>query len=130
MEQGLCDEIDYPQPITEPAEHFTVGIDGAFVKAKRDASGQRRQFEILTGRVERQRGRGQALAVVGELGRHAKQKVQAVLRRCGRGPDTQLTVLSDGENGLRGVVGWFDIKLPEPSASLRSRTTLSFLNPY
>lgn len=42
MEQDLCDEIDYPQPITEPAENFTVGIDGAFVKAKRDASGQRR----------------------------------------------------------------------------------------
>jgi len=33
--------------------------------------------------------------------------VQAILRRCGRGPDTQLTVLSDGEDGLRGVVGWF-----------------------
>jgi hypothetical protein len=37
----------------------------------------------------------------------AKQKVQAVLRRCGRDPDTKLTLLSDGEDGLRGVIGWF-----------------------
>jgi hypothetical protein len=107
MEQELCEEIGHPNPVAEPAEHLTVGIDGAFVKARRTASGQRRQFEILTGRVEKERGRGQAFAVVRDLDRRAKQKVQAVLRRCGRGPQTRLTVLSDGEDGLRGVVGWF-----------------------
>ena len=110
IEQELCDDIDHPQPIVEPAEHLTVGIDGAFVKAKRSASGQRRQFEILTGRIERKRGRGQAFAIVRDLDRRAKQKVQTILRRCGRGPNTKLTVLSDGEDGLRGVVGWFSQK--------------------
>ena len=91
----------------ETAEHMTVGIDGAFVKAKRSLGGQRRQFEILTGRIERQRGRGEVFGIVRDLDRKAKQKVQAVLRRCGRGPKTEMTVLSDGEEGLRGVVGWF-----------------------
>ena len=67
MEQELCEEIDHPEPIVEPAEHLTVGIDGAFVKAKRSASGQRRQFEVLTGRIERKWGRGQAFAVVRDL---------------------------------------------------------------
>jgi hypothetical protein len=69
--------------------------------------GERRQFEILTGRIERQRGRGEVFAIVRDLDRRAKQKVQAVLRRCGPGPKTDMTVLSDGKDGLRGVVGWF-----------------------
>ncbi len=41
------------------------------------------------------------------LDARTKQKIQAVLRRCGRSPETKLTLLSDGEDGLRGVVGWF-----------------------
>jgi hypothetical protein len=107
IEKELCDEVEHPKVRPETAEHLTVGIDGAFVKAKRSAGGQRRQFEILTGRVERQRGRGEVFGIVRDLDRKAKQKVQAVLRRCGRGPKTDVTVLSDGEDGLRGVVGWF-----------------------
>jgi hypothetical protein len=42
---------------------------------------------------------------------YAKRPVQAILRRCGRGQDTDLRILSDGEDGLRGVVGtWFGKK--------------------
>jgi hypothetical protein len=34
-----------------------------------------------------------------------------ILGRCGRGRDTDLRILSDGEDGLRGVVGtWFGKK--------------------
>jgi hypothetical protein len=86
--------------VTSNGSHF------GFVKAKPDQAGGR-PFEILTGRVERERGRGHAFAVVRNLDARAKQKVQAVLRRCGRSPKTKLTLLSDGENGLLGVVGWF-----------------------
>ena len=51
---------------------------------------------------------GDAFAVVRNLeDGQAKQRVQAILRRCGRGPDTKVRLLSDGEDGLRGVVGWF-----------------------
>lgn len=109
IERELVGEVDCPTPVAEPAEHLTVGIDGAFVKAKPgEASG--RPFEILTGRVEHKRGRGHAFAIVRNLDTRAKQKVQAVLRRCGRSPDTELTLLSDGEDGLRGVIGWFGKK--------------------
>jgi hypothetical protein len=49
--------------------------------------------------------------VVRDLDPYAKRRVQAVLRRCGRGQDTDLRILSDGEDGLRGVVGtWFGKK--------------------
>jgi hypothetical protein len=106
IERELIGEVEAPMPIEKPAKHLTVGMDGAFVKAKRDEAGGR-PFEILTGRVERDRGRGHAFAIVRNLDARAKQKVQAVLRRCGRGPETSLTLLSDGEDGLRGVVGWF-----------------------
>jgi hypothetical protein len=106
IESELVSEVDCPTPVAKPAKHLTVGIDGAFVKAKPDQAGGR-PFEILTGRVERQRGRGHAFAIVRNLDARAKRKIQAVLRRCGRSPETKLTLLSDGEDGLRGVVGWF-----------------------
>ena len=106
IEGELVGEVDCPTPVAEPAKDLTVGIDGAFVKAKPDQGGGR-PFEILTGRVERERGRGHAFAIVRNLDARAKQKIQAVLRRCGRSPETKLTLLSDGEDGLRGVVGWF-----------------------
>jgi hypothetical protein len=106
IERELVGEVEAPTPIAGPVKQLTVGIDGAFVRAKRDQAGGR-PFEILTGRVERERGRGHAFAIVRNLDARAKQKVQAVLRRCGRGPETKLTLLSDGEDGLRGVVGWF-----------------------
>jgi hypothetical protein len=62
-------------------------------------------FEILTGRVEASQHGGEAFAVVRDLDPYAKRRVQAILRRCGRGQDTDLRILSDGEDGLRGVVG-------------------------
>jgi hypothetical protein len=38
----------------------------------------------------------------------AKPRVRALLRRQGHGPETALTVLSDGEEGMRTIVGtWF-----------------------
>ena len=42
-------------------------------------------------------------AVVRDLDPYAKRRVQAILRRCGRRQDTDLRILSDGEDGLRGV---------------------------
>ena len=115
IEEELCDEIDAPQPIVEPAPQMVVGIDGAFVNAVRTKVGERHQFEILTGRIETTDRCGETFAVVRDLDR-AKQKVHAVLRRCGRdAKKTELTILSDGEDGLRGVVGWFGKTLQAPT---------------
>ena len=41
--------------------------------------------------MEQKRGQGLAFAVVRNLDTRAKQKVQAILRWCGRDPDTKLT---------------------------------------
>ena len=49
--------------------------------------------------------------MVRDLDPYSKRRVQAILRRCGRGQDTDLRILSDGEDGLRGDVGtWFGKK--------------------
>ena len=110
IEAELCRKVKHPQTSPDQADHLTVGIDGAFVKAKREGKQGRQHFEILTGRIERERGRGEAFAIVRDLDGRAKQKIQAVLRRAGRTAETAITVLSDGEDGLRGVVGWFGRK--------------------
>ena len=97
IEEEIREEIDHPRVVPEPAERMVVGLDGAFVKAGHTRPGQRHQFEILTGRIEAsqlggltgrvetsQRG-GEAFAVVRDLDPYAKRRVQAILRRCGRG---------------------------------------------
>jgi hypothetical protein len=104
IEEEIRGEIDHPRVVPEPAERMVVGIDGAFVKAGHTRPGQRHQFEILTGRVEASQLGGEAFAVVRDLDPYAKR------RRCGRGQNTDLRILSDGEDGLRGVVGWFGKK--------------------
>jgi hypothetical protein len=83
----------------------------SLIKAGHTRTGQWHQFEILTGRVESSQRGGEAFAVVRDMDPYAKRRVQAILRRCGRGQDTDLRILSDGEDGLRGVVGtWFGKK--------------------
>ena len=64
---------------------------------------------MLTGRIEAAGRRpGKAFAVVRDLDTLAKPRVRALLRREGLGPETALTVLSDGEEGMRTIVGtWF-----------------------
>jgi hypothetical protein len=110
-EEEIRGEIDHPRVVPEPTERMVVGIDGAFVKAWHTRAGQRHQFEILTGRVEASQRGGVAFAVVRDLDPYTKRRVQAILRRCGRGQDTDLRILSDGEDGLRWVVGtWFGKK--------------------
>jgi hypothetical protein len=71
----------------------------------------KRALLFLFGRVEASQRGGEAFAVVRDLDPYAKRRVQAILRRCGRGQDTDLRILSDGEDGLRGLVGtWFGKK--------------------
>ena len=64
IEQEICDEVDNPQVVPEPAQQMVVGIDGAFARAANTQPGQRHQFEILTGREETTHRTGEAFAVV------------------------------------------------------------------
>jgi hypothetical protein len=78
LEAELCQEIEHPQNNPDGADHLMVGIDGAFVKVRRDKPQGRAHCEILTGRIERERGTEAAFAIVRDLDGCAKQKVQAV----------------------------------------------------
>jgi hypothetical protein len=107
IDAELCRDIAQHTAPVAPVDQLQLGIDGAFVKAKRTTG--RLDFEVLTGRIEVAGQRpGKAFAVVRNLDALAKPRVRALLRREGLGPDTALTVLSDGEGGMRTIVGtWF-----------------------
>jgi hypothetical protein len=59
--------------------------------------------------VEAPERASEMFAVVRRLDGLVKERVRAVLRRCGRGPQTKVVVLSDGEDGMRSMLGqWLD----------------------
>jgi hypothetical protein len=41
IERELVGDVEAPTPIAGPVKQLTVGIDGAFVRAKRDQAGGR-----------------------------------------------------------------------------------------
>jgi hypothetical protein len=124
IDEELCREIAQNAAPPTPADQLRLGIDGAFVKAKRTTG--RTHFEVLTGRIESAGQRnGKAFAVVRDLDALAKPRGRALLRRHGHGPETALTVLSDGEEGMRTIVGtWFG-KRSVPGFTSRDGSTAS-----
>jgi hypothetical protein len=97
-------EITGKPSVEKPVEHMIVGIDGAFVKATRSKN-QRRNFEIVLGRIEASGRRDKIFAAVRDLDDLARERVRSALRSAGRGPTTNLTVLSDGEDAMRLMAG-------------------------
>jgi hypothetical protein len=84
-----------------------IGIDGAFVKGRRPTD--RANLEIITGRIEADAEPSKVFAVVRDQDGRAKQHVQAQLRQRGRGLETKLRAVSDGEDGMRSMAGrWFN----------------------
>ncbi len=97
-------EIAGKPTVEKPVEHLIVGIDGALVKATRSKN-QRRNFEIVLGRIEPCGRQDKILAAVRDLDDLARERVRFALRSAGRGPATNLTVLSDGEDAMRLMAG-------------------------
>jgi hypothetical protein len=97
-------EIAANSIVEKPAEHMTVGIDGAFVGATHSKN-QRKQFEVVLGRIEAAGRRSEVFAAVRDLDDLARQRVRAALRKDGRGAATRLTILSDGEVAMRLMAG-------------------------
>lgn len=87
-----------------PVEDMIVGIDGAFVKAIR-ARTQRKDFEIVLGRIEATGRDSEVFAAVRDLDELSKERIRSSLRTAGRGPATKLTVLSDGEDAMQRMAG-------------------------
>ncbi len=97
-------EIAEKPSVEKPVDHMIVGIDGAFVKATRSKN-QRKNFEIVLGRIEARDRGGKIFAAVRDLDGLARERVRSALRSAGRGPATKLTVLSDGEDAMRLMAG-------------------------
>jgi hypothetical protein len=86
---------------------MVLGIDGWFVKGI--SRNRKTSLEVVLGRIEVPARNGEVFAVVRYRDGLAKQRVRAVMRRCGRAPDTVVTVLSDGEDGMWTILGrWLD----------------------
>ena len=97
-------EIATKPNVERPVDHMIVGIDGAFVKAARTKN-QRKNFEIVLGRIEASSRSRKIFAAVRDLDDLAGERVRSALRTAGRGPATNLTVLSDGEDAMRLMAG-------------------------
>jgi hypothetical protein len=107
IETELRAEIKDATPPAVPAAEMVLGIDGCFVKGI--SRNRKTSLEIVLGRIEVPAQNGEVFAVVRRLDGLAKEGVRAVMRRCGRPPDTVVTVLSDGEDGMRTMLGrWLD----------------------
>jgi len=97
-------EIATKPIVKEPADQMIVGIDGAFVRAT-SLKNQRRQFEVVLGRIEPIGGSDKVFSAVRDLDDLARERVRSALRAAGRGPATKLTVLCDGEDAMRLMAG-------------------------
>src|SRR6202011_2334591 len=107
IDKQIQREIAENRKPDNPAERMIIGIDGAFVKGRRPTD--RASLEIITGLIEADAEQGKVLAVVRDQDGRAKQHVQAITRQRGRGPETKVRVVSDGEDGMRSMAGkWFN----------------------
>ena len=103
IDEEIRQEITENRKPDKPAKQMIIGIDGAFVKGRPPTD--RANLEIITGRIEADAEPSKVFAVVRDQDGHTKQHVQALLRQSGRGPETKLRVVSDGEEGMRSLVG-------------------------
>jgi hypothetical protein len=107
IERDLAQDVAAAKMPDHPESKMVVALDGAFIKGRRP--GAPGSIEIVMGRIETGSGTSKAFAVVRDHDGQAKQVVRALLRRNGRGPETKVRVLCDGEEGMRAMVGrWFN----------------------
>jgi len=107
IDKQIQREIGENRKPDKPADQMIIGIDGAFVKGRRPTD--RASLEIITGLIETDAEQSKVFAVVRDQDGRAKQHVQAITRQRGRGPETKVRVVSDGEDGMRSIAGkWFN----------------------
>jgi hypothetical protein len=123
IDEEIRQEITENRKPDKPAKEMIIGIDGAFVKGRPPTD--RANLEIITGRIEADAEPSKVFAVVRDQDGHAKQDVQALLRQRGRDLETKLRVVSDGEDGMRSLVGkLFDANEQHNPGLVSHRTAL------
>jgi hypothetical protein len=88
--------------IHEPCEEVIVGLDGGYVSARHRQP--ERNFEIVAGKVLDGEGKATRFAFVRNGGSEAAKSASLALRRRGVNENTSVTVLTDGDAGLRAAL--------------------------
>jgi uncharacterized C2H2 Zn-finger protein len=94
----------------EPAKELVVGLDGGYVRNRHQWP--ERNFEVVAGKALNGEGSTTRFAFVRNGGSEAMNAVGLALRQCGVTETTSITVLTDGDAGLRAFSSRL---LPKPS---------------
>jgi hypothetical protein len=87
--------------LSGPCKELIVGFDGGYVRNRHQRP--ERNFEIVAGKALDGDGRATRFAFVRNGGSEAVGAVGLALRRCGVDESTSITVLTDGDAGLRAI---------------------------
>jgi len=104
----------------EPCKELVVGFDGGYVRNRHQRPEQ--NFEVIAGKVLDRDGHATRFAFVRNGGSIAVSAIDLALQRCGVNEATSVTVLTDGDAGLRAiqkqvaphadhVLDWFHISM-------------------
>jgi hypothetical protein len=84
-----------------PCEEVVVGLDGGYVRARHQRP--ERNFEVVVGKVLDPGGNATRFAFVRNGGLEAVREAGRAFRRHGVNENTSITVLTDGDAGLRTI---------------------------
>ena len=84
-----------------PCQQLVVGFDGGYVRNRHQRP--ERNFEVVAGKALDGDGNATRFAFVRNGGSEAVSSVGLALRRCGVNESTSVTVLTDGDAGLRAI---------------------------
>jgi hypothetical protein len=84
-----------------PCEAAVIGFDGGYVRARQQRP--ERNFEIVAGKILAENGSATRFAFVRQGGSEGVRTADLALRRHGINDETSLTVLTDGDAGLRAI---------------------------
>ena len=85
----------------EPAKELVVGLDGGYVRNRHQRP--ERNFEVVAGKALNRDGHATRFAFVRNGGSEAMSAVDLAMRQCGVTETTSITVLTDGDAGLRAI---------------------------
>jgi hypothetical protein len=104
----------------DPCKELIVGFDGGYVRNRHQRP--ERNFEVIAGKALDRDGHATRFASVRNGGSGPVSAIELALQHCGANEATSLTVLSDGDAGLRAiqkrlapladhVLDWFHISM-------------------
>ena len=103
IDEEIRQEITENRKPDKLAKQMIIGIDGAFVKGRPPTD--RANLEIITGRIEADAEPSKVLRSSGTRMAMPNSTFRRFYGQSGRSLETKLRVVSDGEDGMRSLVG-------------------------